>query len=230
MENQDDTGMPLADPLLEIISDYQAGGITASDCVSCSSPCCAHGGFAILENVQAIYSHYTEGNLNRSDYEFQPGLSFSDFVLEYFDVYRYDVPETSPAKSIVLFCMRSLSSCGNTVSIPPMSTIFDYYRAREAFFKSNGWMNGGCVCLSHRLDSWPAEDELSSRHCILHSDEASNELTKKPIDCVFHTCDTPRNARHPTREQSMAWFAELAEQWPNSVERFRQLVTQDGPR
>jgi hypothetical protein len=224
MDSQPETNTPLAEPLLQIISDYQAGGITAADCMDCSSPCCAHGGFAILENVEAIFAEYQAGNLTRTDYVFPPGMSFADFVLEYFDVYRYDVPDTHPTKSLVLFCMRSLAPGDHTISIPPMASVFDYYRAREAFFKSNGWMNGGCVFLSHRLDSWPEEDDVAERRCILHSDEAATTLTKKPIDCVFHTCNTPREARQPTQVQSEAWFSELADRWPNSVERFRQLV------
>lgn len=224
-EDAPKVGDPLPTTALHIIDNYQSGGIEASDCVTCSSSCCAHPGFAILENVEVIYELYREGELVRTDYEFPPGMSFREFVMEYFDVYRHDVAGTDPVESIVFFHMRSLSADGHTISIPPMATIADYHRAREAIFRANPWMNTGCIFLSHQLKGWPDEDGVAERHCTLHSAEAGTQLTAKPIDCVFHTCNTPRDARKPNQEQSEAWFAELAQQWPNSVERFRQLVT-----
>ncbi len=218
---------PLPEPILRILDNHHRGGITPEDCVDCSSLCCGQGGFALLENVEAIFDQYTSGKLTRDDFEFQPGLSFSDFVAEYFDVYRYDVPNTTPRESIVFFFMRSLSRCGHTVSIPPMSDVHSYYKAREAFFRSNAWMKGGCVFLSQHLTNWPHTDELRSRHCILHSADSGQNLTAKPIDCVFHTCETPLTKRKPTIGQSDDWFAGLARRWPGSVGRFRQRVEAD---
>lgn len=218
------TNEQLTQPILEILDNHHSGGITPEDCIKCSSLCCGEGGFAILENVEAIYERYVRGGLSRTDYDFPVGLSFRDFVAEYFDVYRYDVPETNPGESIVLFYMRSLSQCGNTISIPPVPNVRDYAKVRKGFFGANGWMNSGCVFLSHRLSSWPDDDAVGDRHCILHDRGTGQSLGAKPIDCVFHTCETPRVTRRPTVGLSEDWFAELARQWPGSVERFHQRV------
>ena len=222
--DRSETRARLPQELLDQIADYHAGGISPQDCLACSSPCCAHGGFAILENVIEIYERYRRGKLQRTDYSFLQNLTFREFVLEYFDVYRHDVPDTDPCESIVLFHMRSLSPDGHTISIPPVATVAEYCRARNAFFEANAWMNTGCVFLSHKLSAWPNDDHHAGRHCILHETESSTQITAKPIDCVFHTCNTPKTARQPTSEQSDSWLAALARQYPRSVERFRELV------
>ena len=40
---------------------WHSDAVTAQDCEASSSPCCSHGGFAILENVLAIYDLYQGG-------------------------------------------------------------------------------------------------------------------------------------------------------------------------
>jgi len=207
--------------LVDFLAEYHAGGVSESDCQACSSPCCSHGGFAILENVLQIYERYRAGKLIRAGYQFESGASFEQFVFKYFDVYKKTVVLEEGETTVILFHMRSLSSDGHLIKIPAVG---DYWETRAALFRSNPWMSRGCVFLSHGGPSWPEDDRDSSRHCILHVANSSSDVTSKPIDCVFYTCDRPIKAREPSVEQSIRWFQLLATHFPNSVERFEQLI------
>ena len=207
----------------KLLAAHHAGGVTEQDCLACSASCCSQGGFAILENVLRIFELYQSGQLSREDHEFEAGLSFTDFVYKYFQVYRQDVEDG--ARSILLFHMKNLSSDGHLIGIPAVD---DYWNVRVEMFKANPWLNRGCVFLSKSVLNWPHDDRDASRHCILHSKESGDELTAKPIDCVFYTCDTPINVREPAPEVSDAWFCALAREYPNSVERFDALTGDSG--
>jgi len=74
------------------------------------------------------------------------------------------------------------------------------------------------------VQNWPHDDQDAGRQCILHAPQCGTHMTTKPVDCVFYTCNTPIHARVPTQEQLAAWFRLLAEQYPNSLERFEALI------
>ncbi len=200
---------------------YHAGGVTEQDCRACSSACCSHGGFAILENVLQIYERYRAGALRRRDHQFPANLSFREFVFQHFEVYQQAVQLGDREAVVLLFHMRSLSSDGHLIQIPAVG---EYWQTRVKLFEANPWLNRGCVFLSHGVGNWPEDDGDSSRHCILHSPLSGSHVTEKPLDCVFYTCDRPIAARAPTAELSAEWFSILAESFPNSVERFEQLI------
>ena len=215
---------PYPDPIVRFLKEYHAGGVTEADCRACSSPCCSLGGFAILENVVQIYELYWQGGLRRTDYEYEPGLSFADFVFKYFDVYKKKVPLEGGEATLMLFHMRSLSQEGNLISIPAGG---DYWEIRAELFQQNPWLNRGCVFLSHKVGNWPEDDRDASRHCILHTPSSGSHVTAKPIDCVFYTCTKPIEGRVPTEQQSANWFRLLSTHFPNSMERFEALIRGD---
>ena len=215
---------PYPEPIVQFLKEYHFAGVSEEDCRACSSPCCSLGGFAILENVVQIYELYQRGGLRRADYEYEPGLSFADFVFKYFDVYKKKVPAESGEPTLMLFHMRSLSQEGNLISIPAGG---DYWEIRAELFQQNPWLNRGCVFLSHKVGNWPEDDRDASRHCILHTPLSGSHVTAKPIDCVLYTCNKPIEGRVPTEEQSANWFRLLATHFPNSLERFEALIRDD---
>ncbi len=213
--------VPLPAAIVRFLDRYHAGGVTEADCRACSSPCCSLGGFAILENVLEIYERYRRDELRRADYRFAPGLSFSDFVFQYFDVYKKKVVVNGQESVLMLFHMRSLSGEGQLISIPASG---DYWELRRELFERNSWLNHGCVFLSREITNWPQDDGDGSRHCILHTPASGAHVSAKPIDCVFYTCNRPKEGRLPSQEQSAEWFRLLAEHFPNSLERFEALI------
>lgn len=216
--------LPYPEPIVRFLKQYHAGGVTEADCRACSSPCCSLGGFAILENVVQIYDVYRRGGLRRAGYEYEPGLSFADFVFKYFDVYKKKVPVDGGEVTLLLFHMRSLSQGNHLISIPAGG---DYWEIRAELFQQNPWLNRGCVFLSHKVGNWPEDDRDASRHCILHTPLSGTHVTAKPIDCVFYTCNKPIEGRVPTEAQSGEWFRLLAEHFPNSLERFEAMIRDD---
>ncbi len=213
----------LPEAIVRFLDVYHRGGVTEGDCRACSSPCCSLGGFAILENVVAIFERYGRGNLRRTDFEFAPGLSFGDFVFQYFDVYRKTVRAGGGEATLMLFHMKSLSADGHLISIPGGD---DYWDIRKELFERNPWLNRGCVFLSKRVGNWPSDDGDSSRHCILHAPESKAMVSAKPVDCLFFTCNRPREGRVPAPAQSEQWFRLLAEQFPDSLPRFEALINE----
>jgi hypothetical protein len=213
--------MRLPETIVRFLDDYHAGGVTGQDCRACSSPCCSLGGFAILENVVEIYARYVRGELRRSDYDYLPGLGFADFIFFYFDVYRKTVTANGNDTTLMLFHMKSLSADGNLISIPGGD---DYWDIRRGLFERNPWLSRGCVFLSKRVGNWPEDDGDTGRHCILHEPSSESAITAKPIDCVYFTCNRPREGRVPTQLQSDMWFHLLAENFPESLSRFEALI------
>jgi hypothetical protein len=214
----------LSDRVKRILADHHQDGITAEDCLACSSACCSYGGFAILENVLQIYDRYTAGLLERMDYKYEKNLSFRDFVFTYFDVVRRDTGHWFWKRDVLVFYMKSLSDDGHLITVPGGSY---FYGMRLAWFEANPWMNKGCVFLSQKVPNWPEDDGIKERHCILHDPQSDSHLTAKPIDCVFFTCDKPIYARIPDLKISRRWFRALALDYPNSVQRFDALIAAD---
>jgi hypothetical protein len=70
---------------------------------------------------------------------------------------------------------------------------------------------------------------LPDRRAYNYVHERDSHVTAKPIDCVFYTCDRPIVARVPSEAQSSEWFRILAECFPNSLERFEQLIAPTRP-
>jgi len=97
------TPTPYPKRIKRILKNWHTGAVTAQDCTACSSSCCSHGGFAVLENVLAIYKLYQRGELQREGYEFSPDLSFRDFVKTHFDVIWYSTGRWFWKKQIACF-------------------------------------------------------------------------------------------------------------------------------
>ena len=104
-----------------------------------------------------------------------------------------------------------------------------YWEIRSELFDQNPWLNWGCVFLSHTCPNWPADDGLAKRHCILHTPDCRDAVGPKPIDCVFYTCTKPYEPKTPTKEQTEEWLSALSDAFPESVERFRELIGQAEP-
>ena len=167
-----------------VLKEWHKDGILPEDCLKCSSGCCSHGGYAILENVTRIYEIYKNNALIREDYEFPAGLSFSDFVWTYFDVISYPAGGRFIRRPIVFFHMKSLTDDNKLIAIPSGGS---YWEIRFNLFDSNPWLNKGCIFLNKKVPNWPDDDHDCSRQCILHNPDSKTHLTEKPIDCVFFT-------------------------------------------
>ncbi len=215
---------PLPKPVAKILSEWHQNGIHEADCAVCSSACCSHSGFAILENVELIYEKYKEGRLVRADYEFPNNLTFSDFVLKYFDIDGYSFGTWMFKKSALIFHMRSLSENNEIISIPRLG---NYWAIRTSMFNQNPWLNQGCIFLNKKAPNWPEDDKDSSRKCILHTPDCNEMVTEKPIDCVFFTCTQMMKLKTPTPQISTQWFRILAVSFPDSIRRYNLLLDKD---
>ncbi|MCK4597792.1 hypothetical protein KAU04_07110 [bacterium] len=165
---------------------------------------------------------YKRGELRRADYEFQPDLSFEEFVLEHFDVWIQGKTGDSSEMGLMNFFMKSISADKNLISIPGIGG--DYYEARTNLFRINPWLSKGCVFLSQKISREPVDSLKIPRHCILHTADYFENLTAKPIDCLFHTCETTGKGRVVSEEISKKWLSALESSFPNSVERFQTLI------
>jgi hypothetical protein len=215
--------VPFPGKISKFINRYRKNGISEKDCLDCSSVCCSHASYAILDNVLRIYELYQKEGLIREDYEFPTGLVFSEFVSKYFDVLFFHKDGLLGRKENTFFYMKSLSSDNHLISIPDLHASW-YHDTRFALFSQNKWLNKGCIFLSKKVPEWPEDDKDSSRHCILHNAESNTQITAKPIGCVFHTCKEPRKMKVPSRKQSHQFDELLAQYYPNSIERFLKLV------
>lgn len=220
MELQTRVKPRLAGPVAETLRRHHEGAAAPGACAGCSSTCCSHGGFAILENVLQIYELYRAGALRRADYQFAGGLGFVDFIFKYFDIVQWRDP-AAPETMLALFHMKSLGPGGNVVAIPPLGP---YPETREQFFEHNPWLNKGCIFLSEATPAWLADDGRAARGCILHDAQSATHLTAKPVDCVFFACEAPLRVKPVGSETQRQWLAALAEAYPGSIERFGELM------
>lgn len=209
--------------LSRIIAQHHEGGITSKDCMTCSSGCCSHGGFAILENVEAIYEVYQAGDLKREGFEFKKGLSLKQFIFEYFDVWCRPVHGKNRINELMFFHMKSIDDHGRLISMPGNLPSDMYWKIRRVFFENNPWLNKGCVFLSHPVPNWPEDDKNSKRHCILHEKKSTSGMQAKPIDCSFYTCVTPFSPKTPTDKTTADWLQALNEAYQNSKTRFLKI-------
>jgi hypothetical protein len=193
--------------------------VTSADCQACSSGCCSRGGFAILENVLETYRLYKAGALRRADYEFKAGLSLEDFIRRYFDVCVHEIEGRDDP--LMCFHMRGLGPTSEPIAIPRVGR---YWDTREEMFSRNPWLNRGCIFLSKSVPNWPEDDGEGDRYCILHSPLSGSQVTAKPIDCVFFTCNRPYEARVPSFDESERWFRVLGDAFPRSRPRFERMM------
>ncbi len=200
-----------------VLDKHHKGAVAAGVCAGCASTCCNRSGFAILENVILIYGLYRAGKLERSDFRFEPDLSFEEFVYTYFDIWQRP---TSRARKddLLTFHPKCVSANGYLISIPETA---DYWDARELLFNANPWLSRGCVFLSRMTSSEAMQKDWTTRRCILHGRQSLTHLTSKPLDCVFHTCQSPYQPKMPKSRIIDQWFRALARAYPNSVERFQ---------
>lgn len=207
-----------------LLRQHHAGGVTEEDCRRCSSPCCRQGGFAILENVLEIYAAYRDGALARPDHTFTPGLGFGAFVAQYFDIWRHETGTEQEPRPLLLFHMKHLAPGGHLISIPGVE---DYWVTRRALFADNPWLNRGCVFLSRDASADPHGDDDTSRRCLLHPPGPASLSGRKPVGCVYYTCEVPRRPRESPASVTDPWLAELAQAFPHSVERLQALLAHD---
>lgn len=205
--------------LKQLVEAHHHGGVTEADCRDCSSGCCSHGGFAILENVLAIFELYRRGRLKRKGHRFPRGMSLEDFIFTYFDVWERPVGPEEDGATLMFFHMKSLDERGRPIHIPGDS----FWQNRIDLFDGNPWLNHGCVFLSEPVPPWPEDDGRSRRHCILHQPDSNHRIGAKPIDCTFFTCTEPYQSKAPEKDVTAAWFHELAMQFPESAERFAAI-------
>jgi len=163
-------------------------------------------GFALLENVLEIHKRYEAGALARDDYRFEQGLNLCEFIWRYFD------RGIQNGRLLTFFPKTFLSDFG-IVSVAPAN----YYRVRASMHKQADCR--GCVFLSRGIEGPGSQPN----HCILHSDRVLEEVTAKPIDCVFVRCVAPREILRPSRQESDQWIDLLDSLFPNSLARFREL-------
>ena len=80
---------------------------TPQPCQSClKNPCCKDPGYATLENVENIYLKYVNNELVREDdIKFKTGLTFKEFIQEYFNIKTHDTIEN--------FCIFFPKTLGN---------------------------------------------------------------------------------------------------------------------
>ena len=175
-------------------------------CESCNAHCCSGPGFALIENVIEIFQLYQAGRLVRDDYEFDKGLSISEFIWRYFDRAVHN-------DSLLTFFPKTFSDDFGIVSVPPA----DYYRARARIQQRTG--KRGCVFLSRMLEARGTRKNL----CILHTPSVLQRITAKPIDCLFQTCSSSRRIIRPSDEESAQWVSLLDLHFPHSRERFWEL-------
>jgi hypothetical protein len=192
----------------KILSDFHKGGITEERCRTCASSCCSHPGYALLENVEAIYDKYKKGLLKRDDFEFTPNLNIYEFTSKYFDASFFQTGKLFWKKQVVLFYPKTIACTGDLLTIP--TNIDSYYNVRFGIYQENRWLNKGCVFLSSKVPEWPEDDGNRSRNCILHHEDSITKITTKPIGCVFHTCVNPREPKGPTKSMRRKWYGALA--------------------
>ncbi len=176
-----------------------------SPCDQCNSDCCKGPGFAIFENIKNIYEKYERGELIRSDYNFQTDLSLSQFIFKYFD-------RASLNGGLLIFFPKVLTEDDQLLSVPP----WNYWQARDYLFKR--YKTYGCIFLDKRK----IDGDYSINKCILHNNHVEDQITEKPIDCLFLHCNGIRNIVNPRQVESNLWFSLLDYHFPNSVNIFNQ--------
>jgi hypothetical protein len=196
--------LDLPQPIVDFLDRRQE--LSNSPCGQCNAACCNGPGSALLENVLEIYKLYSSGTISREDFQFEQGLSFSQFVFRYFD--RVVINNT-----LHIFFPKTVSETNGLNSVPP----WNFWTARDYLKKRS--MSLGCVFLAKK--QFP--NDMSNNYCLLHNQEMLNKITQKPIDCALLICNGIRNFQKPTTQESNMWFALLDYHFPNSQDRFKQM-------
>ncbi len=205
--------------LTEILEKNHRDSVDSSVCADCSGLCCIQGGPGILENVLFIYEAYERGELVRRDYAFETGLSLPAFVARYFDVCF--MPSSSG--SLVLFYVKTLTQNGDLVSWHAI----DSYGSKNPELIDRLGKSAGCVFLDRKITEWPDGEPGESRNCILHGPESNSCLTEKPVYCTFYSCVAPFEIRKPDVALATAWVDALAESYPDSTQRFNNIMAEN---
>jgi hypothetical protein len=179
------------------------------DCSICKKSCCYQSGFGLFENTLKIYDLYSKNELKREKYIFVNGLSYCDFIKKYFDIVVYN-------NTFAVFYPRSINIDGRLIVIPPFG---NFYNNRDYILNNDISINNkGCIFLSDHLNL-----DGSNPRCILHNNKMNDEITEKPIDCIFLNCSISRDVIPPTNDESNYWFSMLNLYYPNSLARFKQI-------
>ncbi len=201
--------MILSNEIKDIIKNRQNPHFSSSICSTCSAGCCSFTGFAIFENTIKIYEKYKQGNLIRNDYVFIPNLNYKNFVNKYFDIVVYNDLE------LYTFYPKIITNDDNLLSIPPFGS---YYNNRDYIMKNNPWIiNYGCIFQDKKR--YIRGKDIK---CILHTDAFENEITEKPIDCVFLTCQSNQTVIRPTESETRIWFDTLSKNYPDSMNKYEK--------
>lgn len=154
-------------------------------------------------HILKIYERYTSDTLVRKDFKFEKNLTIKEFIFKYFDRVVFQ------SGSLLCFFPKVISEEGSLISVPPWS----YYDARV--YLHSRVNNAGCIFLRKKFTK-----ESSNNGCILHNNNAYENITEKPIDCLFLTCSADMKQIRPSSAESRLWFALLDYHFPNSNKRF----------
>lgn len=191
-------------PIKTFLDERKKG--TRSPCENCNSICCKGPGFAILENVLAIYNLYQKDLLIRNDFIFEKGLTLSAFIFKYFD-------RTILNGKLLVFFPKILSDNKRLLSIPP----WNFWQARDYIMKREKAY--GCIFLDHIY----LKDNNTPNKCILHDDIVNEFVTQKPIDCLFLHCTDKSDIVIPTDSESALWFSLIDYHFRDSINRFNNM-------
>jgi hypothetical protein len=206
-----------------LLEAHHAGGVSEADCLRCHAACCLEPGFAILENVIEIHACYRRGGLHLPGaFHHEHGLSLAELAYRTFDLTVYRAGRGARRRELLLFHPRVRSAAGELVAIPELEGV-DYWEARARLFAANPWLSRGCVFLDRRAPR-AGTARGAPRRCLLHERGSATRLGRKPIDCVFFTCERRLLARLPDEALTVRWLDALAEAYPGSLERFRALA------
>lgn len=197
--------MKIPKPILELINSRKPAISSSELCDSCNSNCCSGPGFAIYENVLLIYEKYLDGALKRIDFEFKHGLSFEEFIYEYFDRISFQ------NGSLIVFFPKTLTDSGELLSVPP----WNYYNSRD--YLQNRYGKRGCIFLRKNI-----KVNENDNGCLLHREDKNEELYAKPIDCQFLQCQSNKTVITPSSAESSLWFSLLDYHFPNSLRKFNE--------
>lgn len=82
----------------------------------------------------------------------------------------------------------------------------DYWVHRDRILKEPTNECKGCIFLENSMSL----NDQKVRKCILHSPKYNSEITEKPIDCVFLSCDFNKRTKRMTQEETHKYFSLLS--------------------
>ncbi|MBI9056039.1 MAG: hypothetical protein JEY96_19615 [Bacteroidales bacterium] len=197
--------MKIPKPLIDLIESRKQKEISSNICENCDSHCCTGPGFAIYENIKIIYDKYQTGVLIRESLVFKRGLTFEQFIYEYFDRVAFQ------NGSFIAFFPKTISDRGELISVPP----WNYYESRKYLQSRDG--RHGCIFLKKNFSV-----NQNDNGCLLHHNQNTDEISAKPIDCLFLQCSPNKQQIKPTSAESSLWFSLLDFHFPDSLKKFNE--------